>query len=368
MNSTAFAASLERTAWPLDRVRTLLFAWALRKRSLAALLLERDRRLGVTLAARGIIALALAVYAPVLSFVLGPVALGVPHVASDLRYLVVRRKFAGWWSISIAGGCATLLVLAVLEQLRVIRIQAATDLAFVACWAALAIVAGFQRSRDRVRAVGAACVLLAAAALAQRYPVAFRLTLLHGHNVLALLVWPAFFGLRKRWVSLQLALTLLIAAWLATGAAFRTTVAHVRWNLFAVHPLQIADWLAPGLRADYALGLTSAFVFLQAAHYATWLSAIPQSQIRGEATLTFRMSLRSLLADFGWAPLLLLLGCWAVVVAFACVNPLRTSVTYVAIATFHAYLELVLLTYFFVARASSASSAKASERGTPAAT
>ena len=357
MNSAAFAASLERTTWPLDRVRAQVFAWALRQRGLSSLLLERDRRLGATLMARGVVAFALAVYAPVFAFVLGPIALGVPHVASDLRYLVVRREFTGWWKVCVTAACAALVVLAVLQQVRVASTGGTAELALVGGWAALGIVAGFQRSRDRLRAVCAACLLLGAVALAQRFPVGFRLSLVHGHNMLALLVWPAFFGLRKRWVSLQLALTLLAGAWLATGAAFRATLGHVQWNLFAVHPLQVADWLAPGLRADYALGLSSSFVFFQAAHYATWLSAIPQSQIRGEATLTFRMSLRSLFADFGGVPVVALLGCWAAVVAFACVDPVRTSITYVAIATFHAYLELVLLTYFFVARGTSASRA-----------
>lgn len=350
MNSLAVVASLERAAWPLDRLRTRFFAWALRWRALAPLLLQRDRRLAVTLTARAAFAFALAVYAPVLLFVLAPIALGVPHVASDLRYLVLRRKFERWWGVAIGVACASLLVSAVLERTRMLHTNGSAELAIVAAWTVLAIVAGFRRSRAPLRAVLASGVLLATVAVAHAFPAAFRLALIHGHNVLALLVWPAFFGLRKRWVSLQIFATCVAGGWLASGAAFRTTLAHAHFGLFAIHPLQVADWLAPGLRADYALGLTSAFVFLQAAHYASWLSAVPQSQIRGEGTLTFRMSLRSLLFDFGLPALALLVGCWALVVALAFINPVETSITYVSFATFHAYLELVLLAYFFVGR------------------
>lgn len=70
---------------------------------------------------RALAAFVLALYVPVLLFVLGPIALGVPHVAADLRYLLLRRRFAPWWALTIAGACLSLLASQVLEQVGEIR-------------------------------------------------------------------------------------------------------------------------------------------------------------------------------------------------------------------------------------------------------
>ena len=75
---------------PLDRARTALFVSAARVAMLRSLLLEKQRRVPALLLAHASVALLLAVAAPTLLLIAGPMVLGVPHVLSDVRYLVLR--------------------------------------------------------------------------------------------------------------------------------------------------------------------------------------------------------------------------------------------------------------------------------------
>jgi hypothetical protein len=50
--------------------------------------------------------LALAIVAPAWMLALGPLIFGVPHVASEVRYLVMRRGLGRGWIASVIAGCA----------------------------------------------------------------------------------------------------------------------------------------------------------------------------------------------------------------------------------------------------------------------
>jgi hypothetical protein len=78
-----------------------------------------------------------------------------------------------------------------------------------------------------------------------------------------------------------------------------------------------------------------------------WLRLVPQEDVRAEGTPTFAMSARTLVRDFGAAPLAAI-GVTALVVfaAAAAVDVYRTRDLYLSIAAFHAWLELVMLVYF----------------------
>src|SRR5215468_4659395 len=77
-------------ALPLDRARALLFKSALDVRVLRDVLLTKRRRIPALLALHASAALLLAVLAPTLLLIVGPLLFGVPHLLSDLRYLVLR--------------------------------------------------------------------------------------------------------------------------------------------------------------------------------------------------------------------------------------------------------------------------------------
>lgn len=354
MTASTVQARLDRATAPLDRLRAQLFGWTLRSRRLRSLAVSRDRRIAMTLLPRVLLAFVLAAYAPVLLFVLGPIALGVLHVAADVRYLLLRPRLTRWWAGACAAACGSLAVSRALELVGAIQRSERAQFAIVFSWAVAAIVAAAKRTGECWRVLVGISIVATVATIAYQSPTTFRLVLLHGHNLLALLVWPVFFRVRGFWSWSLSILALGGAALLASGWLFRASLSHLEWNLFPVHPLEVADWLAPRLRADHAIGVTSAFVFLQALHYAAWLSVIPQSQTRGQASLSFRMTSRALLADFGVLGVGLVVTSWLLVLGFACADPVRTSLSYVSLAMFHAYLELVLLLYFFVAKHSGA--------------
>ena len=64
--------------------------------------------------------------APGLLFVLGPALLGVLHVASDVRYLVLRRDLPRGSIITVVAGCGALLAIRVLEVAGLQRLPFAT--------------------------------------------------------------------------------------------------------------------------------------------------------------------------------------------------------------------------------------------------
>jgi len=81
-------------------------------------------------------------------------------------------------------------------------------------------------------------------------------------------------------------------------------------------------------------------------HYAAWLVWIPQDNLPGEGTFTFRMTARSLVADFGVVALLILGVLAFALLGAATFNPRHAVSTYMSLATFHGYFEIAVLAYF----------------------
>src|SRR6187402_3436583 len=97
---TLLAASLRLSA-PFDWARRGWFRVLVRSAIARATLANRDRRVA-SLACMSVLAATVgAVWLPVLMFTLGPILLGVAHVASDVRYLVLRRELSRWWQNTI---------------------------------------------------------------------------------------------------------------------------------------------------------------------------------------------------------------------------------------------------------------------------
>ena len=213
-------------------------------------------------------------------------------------------------------------------------------------WIFAAIVAGSFR-RVGLRALTAFAATAAVGSLALAHPAQSRLVFLHLHNLVALLAWALF---SPRLLRPQLAAVLLMlgaAGLLASGALYPVSLAQT--PLFGLHVLQISDWLTPGLRADRGVGLATAYLFLQSVHYTIWLQLIPQEETRTQGTLTFRMSVRSALEDFGTVGSILVVAVVLLVVLLAFVSIHRARDLYMSFASFHGYLELAMLTYFFTA-------------------
>jgi hypothetical protein len=340
----------------LDQARRSWFALCLRQPALARVLAVRERRT-VAMATLALVgAFGLAAFAPLVPLLLGPVVFGVAHVASDVRYLVLRRRVSATWRRGLVVGSVALVALRALAEVSDLRASARLELALVLLWIAAAVgVAARERGWSR-RATALALAGVAVAAPALAWPDAARLVFLHAHNLVALVIWGALFRKSLRGVALPIALLALGAGVLASGVLMPVVLAGPGAQLFGLHLLQATDWIAPGLDARLAVGLTTAFAFLQSAHYLTWLFLIPQEEHAAAGTPTFRMSARSLRRDFGGAGVVAVIGATLLVMVAACFALLRTRAVYLSLASFHGYLELAMGAYLAVRAAPSASS------------
>ncbi len=327
MHRGAFADTL----WlPFDSARAGVLRWL--SPWVAPLFADRSRRVLWVGVVSVLLAFVLTGVAPLWLFALGPVVLGVPHLVSDVRYLVVQpglhrnRWLMGAMAVPLlavawgAGPLAGLLTLVPAVLLG--RWSRAVPLALLGTLGLLA--------------------------LAWRDDFAFQLAFLHLHNVVALALW---FFLRPRplshaWIP---GLTLSGAALILGGALDPVVTAMGGWSA----PSSGADFgdlvttHTQGLEPTLAARAVLSFCFLQSVHYAVWLRLIPDDARERRAPRTFRASWRALVHDFGLPALLfvaalaLLIGGWGVV------NLAAARDGYLRLAAFHGYLELAIAARWF---------------------
>jgi hypothetical protein len=353
-------ALAERVLQPLDGLRRLFLRTVLQVPPLRRALIRRSSRVPFLLSVHAAVAFGLAVLAPSLSLALAPILFGVPHVASDVRHLVLRRALPGWWRRATWAFAGALIAVRMLEEARILP-QAPLRLehAIASAWVVLAVVAGgisggWRRATSVsvaaiVVAIVVAIVALAIAAGSLLEPRAFRLIFLQAHNLFAIAIWLLLFRRRLARACIPVAMVLVGATLLASGALLGVTIHRGALSCLGLHLFAAADWIAPGLPDAQAIALTTAFAFLQSVHYGIWLIAIPQDDARTEGRPTFRMAWRALGRDFSPAGARLTVGLAALVLLGGAVAADRTRVLFLSLATFHGWLELAVVG-FLVAR------------------
>lgn len=358
-------AVIDRITAPLDRVRREVFRHGMRVPVLRTALLHRESRLALLASVHVLLALAVAACFPVFAFLLGPIIFGAAHVAADVRYLVVRRSYAAWWRYVILTACVTLTGLRIYSIVTHNPVHQAEVLT-VAAWAIVGVLAARRNALGRFskRAVCAVGIVVLCAAACLRWPFRSELVLLHGHNLVALVAWLTLFGSRTRVPWLVVVLAILGSAALLDGLwAPQLSALGARFQ--GLHVLQVSEWVAPGLALQPALGLTSVYLFLQSVHYATWLYHIPQNELPREAPATFRASAHGFARDFGrLGSIVVVFSIVAVLLSCLVWNVQLVRHTYVALASFHVYLELVLLLHLWTReRAPATEAARTRARG-----
>jgi hypothetical protein len=261
--------------------------------------------------------------------------------------MVIRRALPRWWLQTIVAFAGALLLLRLVEETRLFRpAPIVVENAVGSAWLLFAALAGAVLGgwRRAVPVVLALAVVVALGSLAE--PRGFRLAFLHGHNLLAIAIWLLLFRRQGGTAWLPVLLVLTGGGLLTSGALLGVTVHHGALSLFGLHLFAAADWIAPGLPDTWALGLTTAFAFLQSVHYAIWLVAIPQDDARVGGTSTFRMAWRDLARDLGGRGIWIALGLGLVVLVGGMLALARTRVLLLSLATFHAWMELALLAFF----------------------
>jgi len=357
LQSVAAYSSLNRCAVALDRVRTRVLGWSSQQKGLRAFVVNKEARIAGLSIGHASLALLATLLCPTLLLVLGPLLLGVPHVASDIRYLVLRpnlaRGFGAWVAV-----CSLVLI-----GLRVVELGflgnpafARVEIVIVIAWVLGALAS--LHGRWSLARLGVAAAALGVGALALTEPTLARLVFAHAHNAIALAVWYVLFRPRRAWGLLPLGwIALATLSVYGFGGTLPERLGAPEW--FDLHIQAASAWLAPGLAPEQQRGLVLSYVFLQSVHYAVWLLFIPQDAGARPGSPTFCMSLRSAWRDF--RPLgiaLIALGMLTVAVA-ACIDPLTTSAVYLFVTPFHGYLELVVLACWAAERSHRLSEARA---------
>jgi hypothetical protein len=336
----------ERALLPLDAARGSLLRLVASVPALRRLAVSRNVRVPIGLTVHVLVAFTIALLVPSLSLVVAPIVLGVPHIASDVRYLVLRRALPSFWLWAIAFFIGALFLL----RLMPVLYPTSPDRIFIehlvaSSWVLLGallgtVVGGFRKVAGIALAMAAGIAVLS---LVEPHP--FRLILGHAHNLIAVVIWLLLFRRSLRVAWLPVALVLILGGWLASGDLLGFTMRHGVLSVFGLHLFFAADWLAPGIRDPLAIGLTSAFAFLQSVHYGIWLWAIPQDEAKAERTATFRMTWRALLRDFHPIGIRIVVATVLLVLALGSIAPVRTQTLILSLGGFHAWLELALFAF-----------------------
>jgi hypothetical protein len=261
-----------------------------------------------------------AMRAPMAVLLLAPLALGVPHVVSDLRFLVLSpgapgRGAGAWLALPL-----TLLLASRVGAALGIPSSAAAEWA-IGGLGALGLI---SLAPHGARRTGVAAAVTVALAVGLEDPRGAALILGHLHNLIALgmLAW-----LGRPVVAGAAALPSAVGAALLLGGAADASIGQPFAGL-SVDGL--AATLAPGLDPLWGGRVVACFAFLQLVHYATWVAWIPAS------------SARSWFDDLGRSGVAVAVAASALLPLLAFADPPAVRATYLSLVLFHGWLELLV--------------------------
>lgn len=333
----AFFRERDVVGWlikPLDEARAALYRLA--APLLRDLYADRERRVLWLGAFSVFTSFVFTALVPLWLLSLGPIILGVPHLLSDVRYLVVRpalhRRWAFWCSMPalVAVGVGAPPAVGLLAMLP----------------AAFSARARSLGARGLVLMVGAALVLVAA-----RWELPFITGMVHLHNVIAVGLWLV---LRQRGPAGLATVGLIgtVGVFVLCGGADGLVTLAGGWEASATGN-RLDDFVAstaPGLSGPWAVRLVLSFAFMQSVHYGVWLRLVPDDLRQRAAPRPFKASWAALRAELGLWPVcaftLLALG----IAIWGAMDLHQARLGYLRLGAFHGYLELAVLAFFAVER------------------
>lgn len=309
---------------PLDRARAELLRFvAPRFRSLVV---DREVRVTAFAACLLLSALVTTSLTPMWFLAIGPIVWGIPHVVSDLRYLVARPGYHKRPGVAIAVTAGL--------------IAAGLGFTLRAALAGAAVALLFARASWQRRAIGIGLLSALFAVTAWAGPFA-DLVFAHGHNAVAFGFWWAWRRRRGRLHWLPLALFALGVVLILTGALdpLVTKVGlHARWTGLSVASL--ASQLSPTMQGPWPVRMLVLYAFGQSAHYVVWMRLIPEEERPSPTPRSFAQSFRALRSDVGSLLLWVTLASMLALAAFAMMNLGAARNGYIQWAFFHGYLEI----------------------------
>jgi hypothetical protein len=309
---------------------------------------SRELRAAALLTFSIAVAFVLTAVAPLELLALGPIVLGVPHLAADVRYLVVRPRLhtrPAFW-------------IAVVLPLLLLGWTTQGWLGFLAV-AGAALTLPRTWSARRVFAVAIACTL---AALAWWLPRTLGPVMAHAHNLVAVLfflAWPHLAGRARsgRWHLVPLALFALATLVIFAGGIdpIARGVGHVEHGdglgtSLEVHQIMLAPATLDA-RGALALRLVLFFAFAQSVHYGAWLRVIPEEDRARSTPRTFRASIAALREEGSLPVMLVFVALSLALATWAAVDAHDARTGYLRGALFHGYLEFAVLGVLFASPA-----------------
>jgi hypothetical protein len=316
---------------PIDLLRARLLRFVAPR--WRALVVERDLRVAFVGTLLMITALVSTSLVPIWFIAVGPILWGIPHVVSDVRYLVMRPGYHRRPGVALATGAGIV----------------AAGLGF-GLRAGLAGAAGalvFARAPVRRRALGVGVIAALFALAAWVGPIADWF-FVHAHNAVGVALWWAWRRRTGRMSWLPLA---LFAAFTALILAGGVDALVTRAGLFAtwtgLSMKGLAYQLSPTMHGPWPTRFLVLYAFGQSAHYVVWMRLIPEDARPSPTPRSFQQSFRALEADVGalvlWAAVLgmIALAVWAAMSLGAARDG------YIQLAFFHGYLELAAAALFW---------------------
>jgi hypothetical protein len=264
---------------------------------------------------------------PVVMLLLGPLLWGVPHILSDLRYLVARPGLhkrplaiaaigfgvvAASFGFGVRGGLAG---------------------------AALAL---FVAQTSWTRRLFGLVVVAALFTAAQRSPFLADLAFAHLHNLVAVVLWWAWRPRQTRLHLLPIALFALFSIALLAGAATPlhnfTRGLEAPWTGLSMY--ELCRTLTPFPRDPLSVRFVLLFAFAQATHYVVWLRLVPEDDRPSKSPRSDGQSFRALTQDLGSILLWLAVLTALALIGWAFVQPGQARDGYLRLASFHGHLEL----------------------------
>jgi hypothetical protein len=330
--STPVSASMSTRLAPLAALDAIRL-WCFKRLGPVVVPFVRDRDLReCAIGASAIVfTLALTLLAPLWLLALGPIAVGVPHLLADVRYLVARPGLHRRRSLMLLAGLPVLAA----------GLGAGVHVGLLSG----VIAALLARAPAMQRGITAALLLCIAGAFASLGSLG-AVIFAHAHNALAVLLWiawrPRLSG--KHWGVLALYAAVTVA--LLSGATDSIVLA---WRSLDGAPAGLelghhVGSLALGATPPMTVHLVLAFAFAQAMHYAVWLRLIPEADRPRSTPRTYRASYAALESDFGRGPLLLCAAACVGLAAWALFDLAAAHAGYLRFALFHGHLEVAALT------------------------
>jgi hypothetical protein len=293
--------------------------------------LVRDRELRVAVVFSAVVFSALlgTLLVPLWLLVLGPLVWGVPHVAADIRYLLVRTGFAERRVLWVAGGVPLL------------ALGAGADLVWG--FVGAAVVALVARA-PLLRRLAVAATLLGIGVAFAQLGTASDIVFGHVHNFGAVALWWVWrrrTGRLHRW---PLLLLLFACTLLLSDVSSAMVGPRLGWHAAEDSAGRQLWRLAPGVEPTLGIKLVLLFCFMQSVHYAMWMQLIPDEDRSRATVTTFRATIAGLVHDLGRMGLLVLACLSMGIVAWACRDLMAAGRGYFRMARFYGHLEVMAAT------------------------